>query len=124
MHLVSDVAGKLRPDRAPIDVFLSCFPAGTLSGAPKIRAMELIDQFEKTRRGTYGGAVAYVGFSGSLDSCITIRTILLRNGKAYIQAGAGIVYDSDPSREYDECVNKAAALRNAIGLAKGALSRR
>jgi len=124
MHLVSDVAGKLRDDRAPIDVFLSCFPAGTLSGAPKIRAMELIDQFEKTRRGTYGGAVAYVGFSGSLDSCITIRTILLRNGKAYIQAGAGIVYDSDPSREYDECVNKAAALRNAIGLAKGALSRR
>jgi len=86
--------------------------------------MELIDQFEKTRRGTYGGAVAYVGFSGSLDSCITIRTILLRNGKAYMQAGAGIVYDSDPSREYDECVNKAAALRNAIGLAKGALSRR
>jgi len=124
MHLVSDVAGKLRDDGAPIDVFLSCFPAGTLSGAPKIRAMELIDQFEKTRRGTYGGAVAYVGFSGSLDSCITIRTILLRNGKAYMQAGAGIVYDSDPSREYDECVNKAAALRNAIGLAKGALSRR
>ena len=115
MHLVSDVAGKLRSDRAPIDVFLSCFPAGTLSGAPKIRAMELIDQFEKTRRGTYGGAVAYVGFSGSLDSCITIRTILLRNGKAYIQAGAGIVYDSDPSREYDECVNKAAAKRNRVG---------
>jgi len=123
IHLVSDVAGKLRDDRAPIDVFLSCFPAGTLSGAPKIRAMELIDRFEKSRRATYGGAVAYIGFSGNIDSCILIRTVLLANGRAYVQAGAGIVYDSDPSREYEECVNKAAALRKALGFARAALRR-
>jgi anthranilate synthase component 1 len=123
VHLVSDVAGRLRDDRAPIDVFLSCFPAGTLTGAPKIRAMELIDQFEKSRRGTYGGAVAYIGFSGNIDSCILIRTVLLANGHAYVQAGAGIVYDSNPSREYEECVNKAAALKNAIGYARAILRR-
>ena len=123
IHLVSDVAGKLRDDCAPIDVFLSCFPAGTLTGAPKIRAMELIDRFETSRRGTYGGAVAYIGFSGNIDSCILIRTVLLTNGKAYVQAGAGIVYDSDPSREYQECVNKAAALKKAIGYARGVLRR-
>jgi len=121
VHLVSDVVGKLRDDRAPIDVFLSCFPAGTLTGAPKIRAMELIDGFEKSRRGTYGGAVAYIGFSGNIDSCILIRTVLLTNGKAYVQAGAGIVYDSDPAREYQECVNKAKALQNAIGYARAVL---
>ena len=124
VHLVSDVVGKLRDDRAPIDVFLSCFPAGTLSGAPKIRAMELIDQSEKSRRATYGGAVAYIGFSGNIDSCILIRTVLLTNGKAYVQAGAGIVYDSDPSREYEECVNKAAALKKAIGYAWGVLRKK
>jgi anthranilate synthase component 1 len=123
IHLVSDVTGTLRDDRTPIDVFLSCFPAGTLTGAPKIRAMELIDGFEKSRRGTYGGAVAYVGFSGNIDSCILIRTVLLANGRAYVQAGAGIVYDSDPAREYEECVNKAAALRNAIGIARSILRR-
>src|SRR5262249_38922605 len=110
--------GVLREDRTPVDLFLSCFPAGTLTGAPKIRAMELIDGFEKTRRGPYGGSVAYFGFSGSLDSCITIRTIVLAKDRAYVQAGAGIVYDSDPAYEYNECVNKAAALRNAISLAK------
>ena len=122
MHLVSDVSGTLRDDRTPVDLFLSCFPAGTLTGAPKIRAMELIDRFEKTRRGTYGGSVAYFGFSGNLDSCITIRTIALANDRAYVQAGAGIVYDSDPAYEYNECVNKAKALRNAISLAKAMLS--
>ena len=121
IHLVSDVVGKLREDRSPIDVFLSCFPAGTLTGAPKIRAMELIDQFEKSRRGTYGGAVAYIGFSGNIDSCILIRTVLLAKGRAYVQAGAGIVYDSDPAREYEECVNKAAALKKAIGYARAVL---
>jgi anthranilate synthase component I len=118
MHLVTDVTGTLREDRTPVDLFLSCFPAGTLTGAPKIRAMELIDRFEKTRRGPYGGAVAYFGFSGNLDSCITIRTIVLARDRAYVQAGAGIVYDSDPAYEYNECVNKAAALRSAISLAK------
>ena len=124
MHLVSDVAGTLRDDRSPIDLFLSAFPAGTVSGAPKIRAMELIDRFEKTRRGPYAGAVAYVGFSGNLDSCIAIRTIVLANGRAYVQAGAGIVYDSDPAREFEETVSKSAALRYAVGLAKALRSNR
>ncbi len=118
IHLVSDVEGVKREDRSPIDVFLSCFPAGTVSGAPKIRAMELIDQMEKTRRGPYAGAVAYVGFSGNLDSCITIRTIVLGNGRAYVQAGSGIVFDSDPAMEFQESVNKSAALRRAIEVAK------
>jgi anthranilate synthase component 1 len=122
IHLVSDVEGVMREDRSPIDVFLSCFPAGTVSGAPKIRAMELIDRFEKTRRGPYAGAVAYIGFSGNLDSCITIRTILLANGHGYVQAGAGIVFDSDPATEFQESVNKSMALRRAIEVAK-ALSR-
>lgn len=117
IHLVTDVSGRLREGFLPVDAFLSCFPAGTVSGAPKIRAMELIDRFEKTRRGPYAGAVAYIGFSGNLDSCITIRTIVLANDRAYVQAGAGIVYDSDPSREYDETVNKSAALRQAIAVA-------
>src|SRR5437867_2193245 len=121
MHLVTDVTGRLRDDRTPVDLFLSCFPAGTLTGAPKIRAMERIDHFEKTRRGPYGGAVAYFGFSGNLDSCITIRTIVLARDQAYVQAGAGIVYDSDPGYEYNECVNKSAALRQAISLAKAVL---
>ena len=119
MHLVTDVAGRLREESSPIDAFLSCFPAGTLSGAPKIRAMQLIDQFESTRRGPYGGAVAYFGFSGNLDSCITIRTIVLAGGRAFVQAGAGIVYDSDPATEFHETMSKAAALKRAIALAKG-----
>jgi anthranilate synthase component 1 len=118
IHLVTNVSGTLRDDRTPVDLFLSAFPAGTLSGAPKIRAMELIDHFEPTRRGPYGGAVAYIGFSGNLDSCIAIRTFVLVNDRAYVQAGAGIVYDSDPATEYEECVNKAAALRKALGIAR------
>jgi anthranilate synthase component 1 len=118
IHLVTDVHGTLRGDRTAVDVFLSAFPAGTLSGAPKIRAMELIDRFEKTRRGPYGGAVAYAGFSGNLDSCITIRTIVLANGRAYVQAGAGIVYDSDPATEFDETLSKSAALRQAVSVAR------
>jgi anthranilate synthase component 1 len=120
MHLVTDVRGRLRGGRTPVDALLSAFPAGTLSGAPKIRAMELIDRFEPTRRGPYGGAVAYFSFSGNLDSCITIRTIVLADGRASIQAGAGIVYDSVPSSEYDECVNKSMALRKAIAMARSA----
>jgi anthranilate synthase component 1 len=124
MHLVSDVTGTMRDDHTPVDVFLSAFPAGTVSGAPKIRAMQLIDQFEKTRRGPYAGAVAYVGFSGNLDSCIAIRTIVLANGRAYVQAGAGIVYDSDPATEFEETVSKSKALRYAVGLAKALRSNR
>lgn len=118
MHLVTDVTGELKSGTSAIDAFLSCFPAGTLSGAPKIRAMELIDRFESTRRGPYGGAVAYFGFSGNLDSCITIRTIVLAGGKAFVQAGAGIVYDSDPATEFEETRSKAAALKRAIALAR------
>lgn len=121
MHLVTDVRGELRDDQTPVDALLSCFPAGTVSGAPKIRAMELIDRFETTRRGPYAGAVAYVGFNGNLDSCITIRTVVLANDRAYVQAGAGIVYDSDPHAEYVETENKSLALRRAISVALAAL---
>jgi anthranilate synthase component 1 len=121
MHLVTNVQGTLRNDRSPVDLFLSCFPAGTLTGAPKIRAMELIDAHETTRRGPYGGAVAYFGFSGNMDSCIAIRTIVLNKGHASVQAGAGIVYDSDPAREYEEAMSKAAALKQAISVAKRVL---
>jgi len=121
IHMVTNVKGKLHAERTPVDAFLSAFPAGTVSGAPKIRAMELIDGFEPTRRGPYAGAVAYIGFSGNLDSCITIRTIVLANDRAYVQAGAGIVYDSDPAKEYEETLNKSAALRKAIAMARATI---
>jgi anthranilate synthase component 1 len=121
MHLVTDVHGRLREDCTPVDAFVACFPAGTVSGAPKIRAMELIDRFETVRRGPYAGAVAYFSFNGNLDSCITIRTITLANDRAYVQAGAGIVYDSDPATEYEESENKSAALKRAISIAKALL---
>jgi anthranilate synthase component 1 len=124
MHLVTDVHGRLREDHTPVDAFLSCFPAGTVSGAPKIRAMELIDELESVRRGPYAGAVAYFGFSGNLDSCITIRTITLANDRAYVQAGAGIVFDSDPGSEFVETENKSLALRRAVSVAKAILSER
>ena len=124
MHLVTDVSGKLREDQTAVDALLACFPAGTVSGAPKIRAMELIDRFETTRRGPYAGAVAYVGFTGNLDSCITIRTVVLANDRAYVQAGAGIVFDSDPAAEYVETENKSLALRRAVSVAAAALSSR
>jgi anthranilate synthase component 1 len=114
MHIVSNVKGKLRKDKTPFDALMSVMPAGTLSGAPKIRAMEIIDELEPTKRGTYGGAIGYISFNGNLDSCITIRTLVLKNGKAYLQAGAGIVADSVPESEYDETQNKAGALLKAI----------
>jgi anthranilate synthase component 1 len=123
MHLVTDVHGQLREEHTPVDAFLSCFPAGTVSGAPKIRAMALIDELESVRRGPYAGAVAYFGFSGNLDSCITIRTITLVNDRAYIQAGAGIVFDSDPGTEFVETENKSLALRRAVSVAKAMLNR-
>ncbi len=124
MHLVTDVHGRLREEHTPVDAFLSCFPAGTVSGAPKIRAMELIDELESIRRGPYAGAIAYFGFSGNLDSCITIRTITLAHERAYIQAGAGIVFDSDPPTEFVETENKSLALRRAVSVAKAILRER
>ncbi len=118
MHIVSDVTGRLRDDKNAFDVMRATFPAGTVTGAPKIRAMEIIDELEKTRRGPYAGCVGYFSFSGNLDSCITIRTIVIKNNTAYVQAGAGIVADSVPEREYVETLNKAAALVKAIDAAE------
>ena len=109
MHLVSHVRGLAEPGRTAFDVLGACFPAGTVTGAPKVRAMEIIEELEPTRRGPYAGAVGYVSFTGNLDTCITIRTILFSRGMAFIQAGAGIVADSDPEREYEETMNKARA---------------
>ena len=114
MHIVSRVTGRLRPDKDALDALISCFPAGTVSGAPKIRAMEIIDELEHTRRGPYAGALGYFSFSGNLDSCIIIRTITVKNGFIYIQAGGGIVSDSKPQREYRETVNKAKAMLEAV----------
>jgi anthranilate synthase component 1 len=114
MHLVSHVSGLLKPGKDAYDVFSATFPAGTVSGAPKIRAMEIIDELEKHRRGPYAGAVGYFSFSGNMDFCITIRTMLIKNGNIYIQAGAGIVADSKPEREYQETVNKAMGMFRAI----------
>ena len=121
MHLVSHVQGKLQPTKDIYDVIRACFPAGTVSGAPKIRAMEIIEELEPTRRGPYAGAVGYFSFSGNLDTCINIRTILIKDGTAYLQAGAGIVADSDPDREYQETVDKARAMVVAIELAERGL---
>ncbi|CAM3394850.1 anthranilate synthase component I [Marinicrinis lubricantis] len=118
MHIVSNVSGELREDKDFFDAFISCLPAGTVSGAPKIRAMEIIAELENEARGAYAGAIGYLGFSGNLDTCITIRTIIFKNGKAYVQAGAGIVWDSDPQKEYEETVNKAKALLTSIRLAE------
>ncbi|MFH1707891.1 MAG: anthranilate synthase component I [Planctomycetota bacterium] len=114
MHIVSNVIGEKREDVDAYDILAACFPAGTLSGAPKVRAMEIISELEPTRRGPYGGAVGYFGFNGKMDTCITIRTITVKDGTAYIQAGAGIVADSDPEREFVETMNKAKALMKAI----------
>lgn len=114
MHLVTNVDGKLRPDLTPIDALAACFPAGTVSGAPKIRAMEVIAELEPDKRGPYAGCVGYFSFSGAMDTAITIRTIVLTDGTAHVQAGAGIVYDSQPQREYEETMNKARALLKAI----------
>ncbi len=116
-HLVSTVEGRLRPGRDVFDLLASCFPAGTLSGAPKVRAMQIIDELEPTRRGLYAGSVMYLDFSGNLNSCIAIRTAVLQNGWAHLQAGAGIVADSRPAREHQECLNKMQAVVRALELA-------
>lgn len=118
MHLVSRIEGRLRRGLAPIDAFRACFPAGTLSGAPKIRAMEIIEEMEPARRGVYGGSIFYADFSGNLDSCIAIRTLFMDGEKGYIQAGAGIVADSVPEKEHEECANKAKAVVRAIERAR------
>ncbi|HEY0758939.1 MAG TPA: anthranilate synthase component I [Acidisarcina sp.] len=120
MHLVSSIEGRLREGLTPVDAFRACFPAGTLSGAPKVRAMQIIEELEPTRRGIYGGSVLYADFSGNLDSCIAIRTLLLQGKQGYIQAGAGIVADSVPEKEYEESLNKSRAVVQAIKRARGA----
>ena len=121
MHIVSNVVGTLQDGKDQFDVIRATFPAGTLSGAPKVRAMEIIDELEPTRRGPYGGAIGYFGFGGNMDMCITIRTMVLREGQAFVQAGAGIVADSVPECEYEETKNKAMALMRAIQHAEAGL---
>jgi anthranilate synthase component 1 len=122
-HLVSEVVGEIRDGVTPFDVLRACFPAGTVSGAPKIRAMQLISELEGFRRGPYGGAVLYSLPDGTMDACITLRTTIMRDGIAYLQAGAGVVADSDPAAEHEECLRKLAAMEAAIELAERELSR-
>ena len=121
MHIVSNVRGLLAPGKNAFDVFRAAFPAGTVTGAPKIRAMQIIEELEPVRRGPYAGAVGYFSFSGNMDTCIAIRSILVKGGKAYLQAGAGIVADSEPEKEYDETLNKAQAIFRAIRQAEEGL---
>jgi anthranilate synthase component 1 len=118
MHLVTHVQGRLRDDMTALDALRACFPAGTVSGAPKIRAMEIIAELEPQKRGPYAGAVGYFSFSGNMDMAIAIRTMVMTKGIAYTQAGSGIVYDSVPEREYEESLNKAQALLKAIAQAQ------
>lgn len=122
MHLVSNVVGRLKDDKDAFDLLRATFPAGTVTGAPKIRAMEIIEELEPTRRGPYAGCVGYFGFSGNMDMCITIRTIIFKDKEAYIQAGAGIVADSIPEREYKETINKAKGMFKAIDMAENLFS--
>ncbi|HMP01177.1 MAG TPA: chorismate-binding protein, partial [Gemmatales bacterium] len=118
MHLSSTVRGRLRPEAAALDALRASLPAGTLSGAPKVRAMQIIDELEPCRRGPYGGAVGYIDFTGNMDTCIALRTLVLRERVVDLQAGAGIVYDSDPAAEYEETLNKARALVRALEIAE------
>lgn len=121
MHIVSNVTGRISGDHTPLDVLRATFPAGTVSGSPKVRAMQLISSMEPTTRGAYAGAVGYLGFDGELDSCIALRTVLLKEGTAHVQAGAGVVADSTPEGEYQETVNKAMGVVRAVGLASATL---
>jgi anthranilate synthase component I len=118
MHLCSNVTGRMQPGKSAFDALRACLPAGTLSGAPKVRAMEIIDELEPHRRGPYGGAVGYIDFTGNMDTCIALRTMVLKGQTAYLQAGAGIVYDSVPQNEYDETMNKAMSLLKALEAAE------
>ena len=117
IHMVSSVSGRLSADASPTDALKAAFPAGTVSGAPKVRAMQIVDELETVRRGPYAGAIGYLSYSGDLDTCICIRTVIVKDGVAYLQAGAGIVADSDPATEFEETQNKAAALLRAVELA-------
>jgi len=114
MHITSNVNGQLTDDRDAFDALAACLPAGTVSGAPKVRAMEIIDELEPHRRGPYAGAVGYIDFAGNMDTCIALRTMVIADGTAYVQAGAGIVADSVPEHEYEETLNKARGLLKAI----------
>jgi anthranilate synthase component 1 len=121
MHLVSNVEGDLKQGLDAFDVLASCFPAGTVSGAPKVRAMEIIEEIEPDRRGPYAGSVGYLSYSGNMDTCITIRTLIIKDGKVYVQAGAGIVADSEPEKEYMETINKAKGMMKAVDMAEEGL---
>jgi anthranilate synthase component 1 len=121
MHLVSNVEGDLKEGLDAFDVLAACFPAGTVSGAPKVRAMEIIEEIEPDRRGPYAGSVGYLSYSGNMDTCITIRTLIIKDGKVYVQAGAGIVADSEPEREYVETLNKAKGMMKAVDMAEEGL---
>jgi anthranilate synthase component I len=121
MHIISDIQGTLSEDKDVLDALYSGFPAGTLTGAPKIRAMEIIHELEPCKRGVYSGAIGYFDFTGDLNTCIAIRTMVLKNEKVYFQSGAGIVYDSDPIKEYEETINKAKAINSAINFAENGL---
>jgi anthranilate synthase component 1 len=121
MHLVSTVDGRLAEDCDHLDALVACFPAGTVSGAPKIRAMQILSELEPTRREIYAGAVGYLDFAGNLDFCIAIRTITFWNGRAHVQAGAGIVADSNPAAEYEETRDKARAMLQALAMAEAGL---
>jgi anthranilate synthase component 1 len=118
MHIVSQVVGTIRPDQNAYDLLRATFPAGTLSGAPKVRALQIISELERSQRGVYGGAIGYFGYGGNHDSAIGIRTAVIKDGKIYIQSGAGIVADSIPESEFMETVNKAKALLKAVALAE------
>jgi anthranilate synthase component 1 len=118
MHIVSQVEGRIAPGRTGYDLLRATFPAGTVSGAPKVRAMQIIAASEPSPRGCYAGALGYVGYDGNLDTCIMLRTALLKDGQVHIQAGAGVVADSVPAAEYQETVNKAAALFKAVAMAE------
>jgi anthranilate synthase component 1 len=118
MHIVSQVEGRIAPDKNAYDLMRATFPAGTVSGAPKIRAMQIIAQYEPSQRGAYAGALGYVGYDGNMDTCIMLRTALLKNGLIHIQAGAGVVADSVPASEYQETVSKASALLKAVAMAE------
>jgi anthranilate synthase component 1 len=120
MHIVSNVVGTLSPGHSTFDVMRATFPAGTVSGAPKVRAMQIINEFECSKRCSYSGAVGYFGYDGNLNSCIALRTVLLKDGTAYVQAGAGVVADSTPQGEYQETINKAMGVIRAIERARTA----
>jgi anthranilate synthase component 1 len=122
MHLTSNVTGRLRPGLTAFDALRACLPAGTVSGAPKIRAMEIIDELEPVRRGPYAGAVGYIDFSGAMDTCIALRTIVVAGGKAYVQSGAGIVADSVPEKEFEETLNKAQGMLVSIAMTAARLA--